>query len=322
MVCLAELLLASVLRPAAQEVAGEASFSASSTSFQGYTIPDGTTVQLRFAEALRGKMPKNYCKDKIHNCRLGLPDQALPNQAVRLVVAADVRSNGLLVIAKGANAQATITKVHKTLYDYTGLVLKFDWVEDVTGGRIPLRESQRGKPEPIDVAVKEVTGGMMARRWTRVTEFSRLLLPPLDRKIGMLAWIPVGTRILGFVQGDFALDEEAVRRAQALLPASSDNALLTIYRTKGHDELRPAIVCDGKELPAIAPQQYTLLELEPQKHTCLVEREQPVEITAQAGEEYFLRLHYGALAGSWKLELVSVPEGEDEVLNFKPLETK
>lgn len=285
-------------------------------------IPDGTTIQLRFAQPVRAKMPTDYCETMPQQCQYGLPPETKPGETVRLVAAADVRVSGLVVVAKGAAAQATIIRVRHALWDSTGLVLKFDWVEDVAGGRIPLRLSDRGKPEAFEVSVKSVSGGMVARRARMVREFSRGLVLPLDRNIGMLAWIPVGTRILGFVHEDFVLDEPAIREAQALLPVSTENAIITVYRTKGGAESAPFVVCDGKKIDAIGPLQYTVLELPPQKHTCQIERHKPLEILAQAGEEYFFRLHYGTLAGNWELESVSAAEGEDEVVNLKPVGTQ
>lgn len=66
-----------------------------------FEIPNGTPIRMRLAQPVRG-VTRNLVKIQVHS-REG--------DTVRLVVADDVRVNGMIVIPKGAVGQATITKL-------------------------------------------------------------------------------------------------------------------------------------------------------------------------------------------------------------------
>src|SRR5215470_19152353 len=69
------------------------------------TIPDGTPVEMRFAQPVRGKV--------LNPVDVG--SEAQQGDVVHLVSVADIRVGGLIVIAEGAVAQATVTKIKKPL---------------------------------------------------------------------------------------------------------------------------------------------------------------------------------------------------------------
>ena len=130
-------------------------------------------------------------------------------------------------------------------------------------------------------------------------------------------WIPVGTRLQAFVHGATALDATEIQQAQALLPASNLNATLTIYRKKGQNNSRPTLFCDDKEIAPVGARQYTILALTPGNHTCHVAGQRPLELKANAGEEYFLYLEHRQFADAWQVKLVTSAEGEDAVANLE-----
>src|SRR5260370_4493146 len=168
-----------------------------------FTIPDGTQIQLRLAQPVRG-MTRTIRGTRVYS---------KPGDKIRLVAADDVRVNGLVVISRGAVGQATVIKADPppiNTYSYndryaaladifvskTGSVLlQLDWIEDVTGHAIPLRAYPAGEPTPFTMVVLAENGGIVAR-------------PPKlsqDLKLKNLSqakqWAPAGTRIFGFVHG-------------------------------------------------------------------------------------------------------------------------
>jgi hypothetical protein len=146
-----------------QEKPAAGSTDTNQTGGTQITIPDGTPVRLRFAQPLRGKVP---CLWKKPPCGSSIVPQAKPEDTVRMVSAADVRLDGYVVIAKGAVGEATVTKVWHPFMALTGLALRLDWVEDVTGKHVPLRIEKNGKQEPFTVQVESTTKGMIARKET------------------------------------------------------------------------------------------------------------------------------------------------------------
>jgi hypothetical protein len=205
---------------------------------QPFTVPDGTQIQLRLAQPVRGitrtiKATRVYSK---------------PGDKIRLVAADDVRVNRLVVISRGAVGQATVIKADPppiNTYSYndryaaladlfvpkTGnVLLQLDWIEDVTGHAIPLRTYPAGEAKPFTMVVLAENGGIVAR-------------PPKlsqDLKLKNLShakqWAPAGTRIFGFVHGAINIDPERLaelKDAQALLPIPNPTAMLTIFRGTG-----------------------------------------------------------------------------------------
>jgi hypothetical protein len=269
---IASLLLVSAARAQQEPVAKPSDSEPTASNI--ITIPDGAPVQLRFARPVRGKVPM----------ATNAVPQAKPTDTVRMVVAADVRVDNLVVIAKGTIGQVTVVKVWHPFMALTGLSLRFDWIKDVTGRTVLLRAIQKGKPEPFTVQVLSTYGGMIARPETLRGDLMGSDSMDISLAWRRKTWIPAGTRIQGFVQGANARDRAEVIDAQALLPNSNEIATLTVYRTKGQDESRPRLICDGKEIDKIGAHQYATLELTPGKHTCQAEHDPTLEIVAHAGE--------------------------------------
>ncbi len=292
-------------------------------ALQTFTIPDGTQIQLRLAQPVRG-MTRTIKGTRVYS---------KPGDKIRLVAADDVRVNGLVVISRGAVGQATVIKADPppiNTYSYndryaaladifvskTGSVLlQLDWIEDVTGHAIPLRAYSAGEPKPFTMVVLAENGGIVAR-------------PPKlsqDLKLKNLShvkqWAPAGTRIFGFVHGAINIDPEGLaelKDAQALLPIPNPTAMLTIFRGKGHHDLQPRISCDDKEIAPVGERQYTSLEIAPGKHACHADDRPALEFTVEAGEECFLSLQYRAISSLWELKAVTTAEGEDSVSSLEP----
>jgi hypothetical protein len=243
--------------------------------------------------------------------------QAKPTDTVRLVVAADVRVDNLVVIAKGAIGQATVVKVWHPFIALTGLSLRFDWIKDVTAQTVLLRALQKGKPEAFTVQVLSTYGGMIARPETFRGDLIGSDSMDISNAWRKKTWIPAGTRIQGFVQGATTRDRAEVIDAQALLPNSNEIATLTVYRTKDQDDSRPRLICDDKEIDKIGARQYATLELTPGKHTCHSEHDSTLEIVAHAGEDYFLHLRPRSVFAGWELKPVDTAQGEDEIANLE-----
>ena len=282
---------------------------------QTVAIPDGTAVQLRFAQPVRGMI----------RTASGVKMEARRGDKVRLVVAEDVRVKELVVIAKGAIGQATVHAAWRPMKvrgrygnditpPQTGVSLQLDWIEDVTGQQVPVRASPKGAAKPFIVEVLSKDGGLVARPDSiRRTIFQTMTFTNLITTLQRRTWIPTGTRITVFVHGAVDLVPAEIKDAQTLLPIPNANALFTIYRTKGHGKDPTIVSCDDKELAPLGPRQYTSLELNPGKHICRISAGKPLEIPAQAGQEYFLEVHHKNLTGEWELQLVPSSEGEDQI---------
>jgi hypothetical protein len=285
-----------------------------------FTIPDGTPVQLRFAQPVRGMARGGWGRITV---------EAKPGDKVRLVVGSAVRVNGLVVISKGAIGQATVDKVWLPIKTYdrhgndttrpqTGLSLRLDWIEDVTGQQVSLRASPAGEAKPFTVEVLSKNGGMVARPASlrrdliQSVTFANLITMFHER-----TWIPVGTRLQAFVHGASALDATELKQAQALLPAPNLNATLTIYRKKGQRDSHPQLLCDDKKIASLDERQYAVLNLASGAHTCHVVGHRAFELNANAGEEYFLQLQHREFADVWELKLVTTAEGEDAIADLE-----
>jgi len=282
----------------------------SSPSPQAVTLPDGSPIFLRFAQPVYGLMaaPKRVA---IHK-----------GATVRLVAGADVRTNGRIIIAKGAIAQATVTNVlpHGATLSNNGLTLRLDWVETIIGARVALRPERVGDPVPFTVRIYSTSGGIevvphVNTRGRMLADAGKLvagwyLVDPKSYRREK-TWIPAGSRLHVFLHGDLTVSMEELEEAQADLPVPNLTATLYVFRTKDHTGRSPAISCDQGEARLLGSQQSVAFDLEAGQHSCKVGTSPTIEFTVEAGNDYFLRLQQ---AGStWKLAQVAGEEGEDRV---------
>ncbi len=285
------------------------------TPAQEIIIPDGTRIELRFAQGVwgqaAGKTP------------VPLPDgvqgEAHRGDVIRLIATANLRVDGRVVVTKGAVGHAIITDIVAPLLTTrskeTGLYLRLEWIKSINDVEIPLRVFKKGDAGPFYAQAMTDHGGTTLRP----VKISRLLvrMPNFEEKGSpdKKNWIPKGTRITVFVHGPAALNRSEVEQAQAQLPLSGAAALVTIYRTDDHTHDLVTVSCDGERIAQIGERQYASKELAPGAHSCQIdgEGEKALAIVAVAGEEYYARLHPRGSGKNWELKLVPAVEGENAV---------
>lgn len=276
---------------------------------QTLTIPDGTPVELRFAQTIRRKA----AVDPPTRPNTPAIDDVRPGDTVRLVVAANLRIEGRVVIVKDAIAHATVTAGTSSFYTghnphETGLYLQLESVTEILNTEIPLRAWKKGAQEPFYARIRNDHGGAVVYP-AKIPRFIAGLPQIGDTPaFGESNWIPANARLTAFVHGAVQLDRKALQEAQAQLPAGGAASLVTMYRTKDGNPGRPSVSCDGELVAAIGEQRFAIQELTPGPHTCQVEGGKPMAIAATGGEEYFLRLH--ASGKNWELKRVESSEGQ------------
>jgi hypothetical protein len=290
-------------------------------------VPDGTQVELRFAQDVWGQAVKKSALP------VQVAGQVQPGDTVHLVSVADVRIGARIVIAKGALAQATVVDVvapimyERQQSSETGLFLRLDWLKSINGAEIPIRAFKKGPSGRFHVKV--VSDGKQAKVLPdKITPFLSKMATSNDednagnrisqrgqkrdiqKEDGPKNWIPAGTTITGFIQGAFPLNAAEVEQAQAQLPKLNSGAMLSIYRSQDHKSVQRAVSCDSQEPIQIGERQYVVLALSAGQHSCQVDKEEPLVVNAHAGDEIFAHLHPRSLGGGWLLKLVSASEGE------------
>ncbi|HEY6944500.1 MAG TPA: hypothetical protein VI431_05115 [Candidatus Acidoferrum sp.] len=282
-------------------------------------IADGSPVQLRFSQAVWG-LAAGWRPRPVH---------AHPGDIVRMVVAEDLVVGGKVVIQKGSAAQATVDSVWMPTLDRHGvpeictcLSLKLNWAKSLDDQDIALRSLPKGKPEPFTVQVHSTRAGAIAKplslKQAMIGALEQGFLLNIREMMHRRDWIPPGTRITAYVQGDSPLNNPGIEEAQARLPMPNEAGLVMIYRTKGQKDQHPRFYCDSKEMGQIGSRQYLLIQMDPGKHSCRAEQGDALEFDVTSGEEYYLDAKFGSWVGNWKLSLVNKLEGEDGVGAAEP----
>jgi hypothetical protein len=314
--------------------------SEQSQTDQSVVIPDGTQVELRFAQDVWGQAVKKSALP------VQVAGQVQPGDTVSLVSVADIRIGARVVIAKGALAQATVIDVvapimyEKQQASETGLFLRLDWLKSINGAEIPLRAFKKGGSGRFHVKVfsdgkgtralpdkltpflskmatandEDSAGHGISQRGIQKRDIQKRSIQKED---GQKNWIPVGTTINSFVEGAFPLNAAEVEQAQAQLPRMNSGAMLSIYRNQDHKSVQRAVSCDSQEPTRIGERQYVVVALAAGQHSCQVDKEEPLVINVHDGEEIFVHLHPRPLGGGWTLKLVPAAEGEAGVAAAK-----
>ena len=284
-----------------------------------FRVADGTPLQLRFSEAVWGAAAGNRPRS-VH---------AHAGDIVRMVVAEDLVVDGKVVVQKGSPAQATVENVWLPGFDRHGvsdictcLSLVLNWARSLDNQDIALRSLVKGKPGSFAVQVHSTPTGAIAKPLSLKEGLIRAMeqgfLLNIHEMIHRRDWIPAGTRITAFVQGDFPLNHAEIEEAQARLPVPNEAGLVMVYRTKGQKDQHPRFYCDSKEIGQIGIRQYVIIQMEPGKHSCRAEQGEALEFDVAPGEEYYLDAKFGSFLGHWKLSLVNKLEGEDGVGAAEP----
>lgn len=282
-------------------------------------IPDGTPVQLRFSQAVWGMAAGWHPR----------PGHAHAGDVVPMVVAEDLVVGGKVLIQKGSAAQATVDRVWLPSVDRHGvpeictcLSLKLNWAKSLDDQNIELRSLPKGKPGSFTVQVHSTRTGAIAKplsfKQGMIGALEEGFLLNIREMMHRRDWIPPGTRITAYVQGDSPLSNPEIEEAQARLPIPNEAGLVMIYRTKGQKDQHPRFYCDSKEIGEIGSRQYRLIQMDPGKHSCRAEQGNALEFDVASSEEYYLDAKFGSWAGNWKLSLVNKLEGEDGVGAAEP----
>lgn len=282
-------------------------------------IPDGTPVQLRFSGAVWGLAAGWHSR----------PVHAHSGDVVPMVVAEDLVVGGKVVVRKGSAAQATVDRVWMPSVGRDGvpeictcLSIRLNWAKSLDEQDIALRSLAKGKPGSFTVQVHSTRTGAIAKPLSFKEGLTGALEEGFLLNIRELMhrrdWVPAGTRITAYVQGDFPLSYPEIEEAQARLPLPNEAGLVMIYRTKGQKDQHPRVYCDSKEIGQIGSRQYLMMQMDPGKHSCRAEQGNALEFDVASGEEYYLDAKFGSWAGNWKLSLVNKLEGEDGVGAAEP----
>jgi hypothetical protein len=281
---------------------------------QTIAVADGTPVQLRFAQAMWGFPLSPFISDPPR-------PPFLKGDTVRLVAAADVMVAGQLVIRKGSPAQASVIKIRvpDRKNPDTGIELRLDWIKAINDQQVALRPfSKHNKWKTIFLDVYSDRGGFFVEQSEESLAKGILgaltfqsMAKGMKMSLRQKLWVPAGTRITGFIQGNASLDALQLAEARAHFPQPNSTGLLTIYRMKGQKDQQIKVSCDEKELGQLQVRQYFVLELEPGTHSCRAEKNDPLEFPVSVGAEQYLYLHSHGLTGKWTLDLVDSPVGED-----------
>jgi len=270
-------------------------------------IPDGTLVELRFAQAIVGSGS---------HARIDSGDsetaQADPGDKVSLVADADVRVHGVVIITKGSIAQASVTAVKSTLRTLSsGIGLKLEWIQDVNGNKLPLRATEEAGSGSVMIVVSHGATGVVAQ-----PESMRKVIHLLTGKFRntRLESIPVGTRIFGYTNGSVSFDAGNIQEsADANAPV-----VITVYQIKEKASKPFSVECDGRPLGSVGPQHFLIFNLLPGAHTCGLHDYPMRGLTAESGGEYFLRI----IPMDGTLKTISVGEGEDSIVGMEAIETQ
>ena len=196
----------------------------------------------------------------------------------------------------------------------TGIHLRVDWIKSISDQIVPLRPHRNGKQGSIILDVYSGHSGFsvdqesLARGVLQAMTF-QYMAKSLDQKL----WVPVGTRMVGFVHGSIPLDAGRLAEAEARLPLPNTSGLITIYRVKGQKDQKLDVYCDDRALAQLGSRQFFELELPPGDHTFSVNKGNSIRLTVSPGKEHYLWLRWHALTGTWKLDAVTTPEGEDGI---------
>ena len=291
----------------AQEASEIQKSSEPSTSL---VIPDGTPVQLRFAQAVWGLPISPFISDPPR-------PPFTKGDAVRIVAAADVEINGHILIRRGSIGQATVMATNLVVnrkHPTTGIHLRVDWIKSISDQIVPLRPHRNGKQGSIILDVYSGHSGFsvdqesLARGVLQAMTFQYMA-----KSLHQKRWVPVGTRMVGFVHGSIPLDAGRLAEAEARLPLPNTSGLITIYRVKGQKDQKLDVYCDDRALAQLGSRQFFELELPPGDHTFSVNKGNSLRLTVSLGKEHYLWLRWHALTGTWKLDAVTTPEGEDGI---------
>jgi len=275
---------------------------------QQMLVPDGTPIELRFAQAVVGRGSKARADSGVRYVPV-----AEQGDKVRLVCTTNVRVGQEIAFPKGAIGEATVTKVKNPMasFSYAGIALRLDWVEAVDGQRLPVRASVKGATDDFMVQVIESDSGTIAGPNVHENHNIGQALYHGFVSTKLKQSIPVGARILGFVDGNAKVD---VGKNQKGLETRAVLPTLTVFQKRTKGPLRAVVItCDDRPLGRIGYDQYLTVTLSLGRHSCWSEQNTRSTLEMRGGSAYFLRID----TKTQVLTVVSEGEGEDSIANLQ-----
>lgn len=198
-------------------------------------------------------------------------------------VVKDVRVADLIVIPRGADAWGLITAVQpKRRKGRPGnLDIAIQSVQLLTGENAPLRAEQHSAGERRDVGtMSDMPGAAVA---TFGVGIPMVFLSMLEK--GKDAYLPVGTKLTAYLNGDVALDRIALERVQPAPVQPKGPATVTIFATATAMWDHRPVYCGKIALAKLPRFTYLKIQLPPGKYFFRSEDEQVVEVRLQEGQE-------------------------------------
>jgi hypothetical protein len=135
------------------------------------------------------------------------------------------------------------------------------------------------------------------------------LAPLLLLEKGSDAYVPKGTKIIAYLNGDLALDQAALehRTGPATLIVFRLHSLGTAYH--------PSVYCGKVALARLPDRSYLKTQLVPGKYFLRSNDDQVVELKLEEGQEIYVQLQmtFPGLKAKGHLAQVSNSDGEDEI---------
>jgi hypothetical protein len=204
-------------------------------------------------------------------------------------VVKDVRVADLIVIRRGADAWGLVTAVqHKRRKGRPGnLDIAIQSVQLLTGENAPLRAEQHSEGKSRDVAtMRDIPGAAVA---TFGIAIPYAVFTMFEK--GKDAYLPAGTKLTSYLNGDVALDRITLERVQPAPVQRKGPASVTIFRTAETRMLGPPPVYCGKvELAKLPRPAYLKIQLPPGKYFFRSSFEQGVEVRLEEGQEFYLQM--------------------------------
>jgi hypothetical protein len=237
-------------------------------------------------------------------------------------VTEDVRLGNLIAIHRGAEAWGVITNVKpKARKGLAGILdISIQSTKLLTGQSVPLR------------AVEHLQGigrSMNSDSAEALADSRGLALPllPLIRlEKGKDVTLDADARITAYLNGDVALDQAVLERAQPPLVHRTGPATVFVFRPRlSWGSLNsPSLYCGKVALTRLSNGRYLRVQLPPGKYSFQSNDNHSVELRLEAGQEIYIQMQMAphGLGMNGHLVQVSGGDGEDEMAHLSEMNAK
>ena len=236
-------------------------------------------------------------------------------------VVKDVRVADLIVIPRGADAWGLVTAVQpKRRKGRPGnLDIAIQSVQLLTGENAPLRAEQHSEGQGKDVTIGP-------RDIIDSTVFFGVPIPFMLASMlekGKDAYLPAGTALTAYLNGDVALDRIALERVQPV--QHTGPATVTFFKLEGKSGFHPPVYCGQVALAKLPRWAYMKIQLPQSKYFFRSEDEQVVEVRLEEGQEVYLQMIQVVLPKrglKGRLVQVDNEDGEEAIAHLRQLADK